>query len=62
VVQHRPARLLETSGPNAVTAAQDPLEVAAQFLLTAGGRAPEEAELEVLRRAYESVLAGDRSA
>lgn len=62
VVQHRPARLLETSGASAVTAAQDPLEVAAQFLHTAGGRAPDEAELDVLRRAYESVLAGDRSA
>ncbi|MPV38741.1 exonuclease SbcCD subunit D, partial [Georgenia subflava] len=62
VVQHVPATLRERAGAVAVTAAQDPLEVAAQFLLAAGGRPAEQAELAVVREAYERVLATERSA
>jgi exonuclease SbcD len=62
VVQHRPARLTAPAGALAVTAAHDPLEVAAQFLRAAGGRDPDDAELGALRSAYETVLAGQRSA
>ncbi|WP_127131803.1 exonuclease SbcCD subunit D [Georgenia sp. SYP-B2076] len=62
VVQHQPARARERAQAAAVTATQDPLEVAAQFLHAAGGRAPDDAELAVLRGAYESVLANQRSA
>ena len=62
VVQHHPARARERAQSRAVTAAEDPLEVAAQFLEAAGGRAADPAELAVLRTAYESVLATQRSA
>ncbi|MFD1507386.1 exonuclease subunit SbcD [Georgenia yuyongxinii] len=62
VVQHIPARVRERAAASAVTAAQDPLEVAAQFLEAAGGRPADAAELAVLREAYESVLSEARSA
>ncbi len=62
VVQHRPAVPL-TGGPaRAVTAARDPLEVAAEFVQDVTGAAPTPAEAAVLRGAYESVLAAERSA
>lgn len=62
VVQHRPAVPL-TGGPaRAVTPAQDPLEVAAEFVQEVSGAAPTEAEAAVLRRAYEAALAAERSA
>src|SRR5690606_33989821 len=62
VVQHRPAAPL-TGGPaRAVTTAHDPLEVAAEFVQDVTGAAPTEAESAVLRRAYEAVLAAERSA
>lgn len=62
VVQHRPAVPL-TGGPaRAVTAARDPLEVAAEFVQEVTGAAPTAAETAVLRAAYEAALAAERSA
>ncbi|MGN8244465.1 exonuclease SbcCD subunit D [Cellulomonas soli] len=63
VVQHRAAGGAE--GPvraATVTAAHDPLEVAADFVAHVTGAAPTPDELAVLRRAYESVAASERSA
>lgn len=62
VVQHTPARVAARPGASAVGPQQDPLEVAAQFLEAAGGRPAGPDELAVLRDAYESVLAEQRSA
>ncbi|WP_098484526.1 exonuclease SbcCD subunit D [Georgenia soli] len=62
VVQHAPARSAERAAASAVGPQQDPLEVAAQFLEAAGGRPAGPDELAVLRDAYESVLADQRSA
>jgi DNA repair protein SbcD/Mre11 len=62
VVQHSPAQARERSAASAVGPQQDPLEVAAQFLEAAGGRAARPDELAVVREAYESVLAAERSA
>ncbi|QDB78521.1 exonuclease subunit SbcD [Georgenia wutianyii] len=62
VVQHRPTTPL-TGGPaRAVTAARDPLEVAAEFVQDVTGAAPTGAESAVLRQAYEAALAAERSA
>ena len=62
IVQHRPALIPGTNEPQAVTAAHDPLEVSAEFVTDVSGAAPSGAEIDVLRRAYEAALAGDRSA
>ncbi|GAA3800828.1 exonuclease SbcCD subunit D [Cellulomonas soli] len=63
VVQHRPAGgAEEPSRAAAVTAAQDPLDVAADFVAHVTGAAATPDELAVLRRAYESVAAAERSA
>ncbi|MFC7406358.1 exonuclease SbcCD subunit D [Georgenia alba] len=63
VLRHDPADVpARRPGPSAATVAQDPLEVATSFLRAAGGRPAEEAEVAVLRQAYESVLAAERSA
>lgn len=63
VVQHVPAD--PRPGPQRVTAvtpAQDPLDVCAQFLVHVTGRGPDDAERAVLHRAYEHVAAEERSA
>ncbi len=60
-VEHRPASRT-TASPAPVTAAQDPLEVAAEFVAHVTGGRPTDAEAAVLRRAYEDVLAAERSA
>ncbi|WP_449385998.1 exonuclease SbcCD subunit D [Cellulomonas soli] len=63
VVQHRAAG--GADGPSraaTVTAAHDPLEVAADFVAHVTGAPATPAELAVLRRAYESVAASERSA
>lgn len=62
VVQHQPP--LREAGPRVaeVTAARDPLEVAAEFVQHVSGARPTEAEAAVLRRAYEQVVAAERSA
>ena len=61
VVEHHPAERA-TARIAAVTAARDPLEVAAEFVEHVTGAAPDEAERAVLRRAYEDVQAEGRSA
>lgn len=61
-VQHHPAVPLAELRSRAVTTAQDPLEVAAEFVAAVSGDAPSPAETLVLRRAYESALAAERSA
>ncbi|GAA4416825.1 exonuclease SbcCD subunit D [Georgenia halophila] len=64
VLRHAPAEVPgapagSTAGPSGT---QDPLEVAAAFLRAVGGRPADDAEVAVLREAYESVLAAERSA
>lgn len=63
VIQHRPPeRPGVERAATQVTAAHDPLEVAAEFVTHVCGAEPTEAEAAVLRRAYEDVVALDRSA
>ncbi|WP_315093307.1 exonuclease SbcCD subunit D [uncultured Cellulomonas sp.] len=62
VVQHRAAEQAGASRAAVVTAAHDPLVVAADFLAHVTGRGPTPAEVDVLRRAYEDVADLDRSA
>jgi DNA repair protein SbcD/Mre11 len=61
VVQHRPPSVAERASI-AVTAAHDPLEVAAQFVEHVTGGRPSEGEAAVLRAALEHVVALERSA
>ncbi len=61
-VEHRPAGGHRTGGAAAVAGGRDPLEVAEEFVLHVTGAAPSDAEQDVLRRAYEHVLAAERSA
>ncbi len=61
VVEHRPARR-ESVRLAAVTAARDPLDVAAEFVEHVTGTAPTGPERLILRRAYEAVQADGRSA
>ena len=63
VIQHRPPeRMSDRAGATAVTSANDPLVVAAEFVVHVTGMAATDAELAVLRRAYEQVTADERSA
>jgi len=60
-VEHRPAS--ERRGVAAVVApGRDPLEVAEEFVVHVTGGKPSDAERDVLRQAYEQVLAAERSA
>jgi DNA repair protein SbcD/Mre11 len=61
VVQHQPPSVGERVS-SAVTAAHDPLEVAADFVEHVTGGRPSEAEAGVLRSALEHVVALERSA
>lgn len=61
VVEHRSSAPRSREAA-AVTAARDPLEVAAEFVAHVTGAQPTPAEAAVLRRAYEDVLATERSA
>lgn len=61
-VEHRPAVVGEQRGPSAVALTRDPLEVAAEFVEHVTGGRPSPEEVAVLRRAYEDVLAAERSA
>ncbi len=61
VVEHHPEQR-EAVRFAAVTAARDPLEVAAEFVEQVTGNGPTEPERAVLRRAYEAVQAEGRSA
>jgi exonuclease SbcD len=62
VVQHRPPARDPGARAAEVTAARDPLEVAAEFVTHVSGTPPTEAEAAVLRRAYEGAVAAERSA
>ncbi|MBO3101038.1 exonuclease SbcCD subunit D [Cellulomonas fengjieae] len=62
VVQHRAVGPAVASHAAVVTAAHDPLDVAADFLAHVTGCRPTSAEADVLRRAYEDVTAMERSA
>src|SRR5450830_1007276 len=63
VIQHRPPeRASDRAGATVVTSANDPLQVAAEFVVHVTGAVPTDAELAVLRRAYEQVTADERSA
>ncbi len=62
VVVHEPASSVPAQRAGLVGAHSDPLEVAREFLAFVGGGEPSPAELDVLRGAYEAVLAGQRSA
>ncbi|HEY0117341.1 MAG TPA: exonuclease SbcCD subunit D [Cellulomonas sp.] len=63
VVRHLPAGgAASSSHAVAVGAASDPLEVAAQFVRHVTGADPTPAEVAALRRAYQDVVAGQRSA
>ncbi|MBU5422230.1 exonuclease SbcCD subunit D [Cellulomonas hominis] len=62
VVQHRPPARDAGARAAEVTAARDPLEVAAEFVAHVSGTPPTEAEAAVLRRAYEGAVAAERSA
>ncbi|NCT91040.1 exonuclease SbcCD subunit D [Cellulomonas sp. APG4] len=61
VVEHRPEGS-RVEHVRAVTSARDPLEVADEFVEHVTGAAPTPEERAVLRRAYEDVLAAERSA
>ena len=62
VVQHRATEAATAVRPAVITAAHDPLDVAADFLAHVTGHRPTPAEADVLRRAYEDVAAIERSA
>ncbi|HYQ77142.1 exonuclease SbcCD subunit D [Cellulomonas sp.] len=62
VVQHQPPARAAGARVAEVTAARDPLEVAAEFVQHVSGARPTEAEAAVLRRAYEQVVGAERSA
>jgi exonuclease SbcD len=62
VVQHRPPVLGAATSSVAVTAAHDPLEVAAEFVEHVTGARPSTDEAEVLRAALEHVAGLERSA
>lgn len=63
VIQHRPPeRTSDRVGATVVTSANDPLLVAAEFVVHVTGVEATDAELAVLRRAYEQVTADERSA
>jgi len=63
VVQHQSAGGRERGGrAAAVTSSADPLVVATDFVRHVTGTAPTPAEAGVLRRAYEDVMAAERSA
>lgn len=62
VVQHRPDRVVPAAGAALVTAAADPVDVAADFVHHVTGARPDAAELDVLRRAHELVAAAERGA
>ncbi|GAA2721270.1 exonuclease SbcCD subunit D [Cellulomonas aerilata] len=62
VVQHRPPAVGARSSSVAVTAAHDPVQVAAEFVEHVTGGRPSDAEAAVLRAAFEHVAGLERSA
>ncbi len=61
-VTHRPPRVAEREVVTAVGPGRDPLDVARDFVEHVSGHAPSEAEVVVLREAFELALAEERSA
>lgn len=61
IIQHRPVLRGVTDRMRAITAAHDPVEVSVEFITDVSGGAPSNAEADVLRRAHEASLAGERS-
>lgn len=62
VIQHQPPATAQVPRGAEVGPGRDPLEVVADFITHVGGAAPTEEESAVLRRAYEQVMAAERSA
>lgn len=62
VIQHQPPATASARRSAEVGPGRDPLEVVADFIAHVGGAAPTEAEADVLRQAYEQVMAAERSA
>lgn len=62
VIQHQPPATALTRRSAEIGPGRDPLEVVADFITHVGGAAPTEAEADVLRQAYEQVMAAERSA
>ncbi|MGO1581817.1 MAG: exonuclease SbcCD subunit D [Actinomycetaceae bacterium] len=62
VLAHEPVGATALGGPLKVTAAEDPVEVAAQFVADAGGAEATAAERAVLREAVETAHAGQGAA
>jgi len=62
VTEHAPPAIAGAATATVVTSAADPVQVAAEFVEHVTGAAPTPEEVAVLRRAYEDVLAGQRSA
>ncbi|NRD27304.1 exonuclease SbcCD subunit D C-terminal domain-containing protein [Frigoribacterium sp. VKM Ac-2836] len=60
-IHHAPVGAVAASALTAVTAESDPVEVAADFVAFASGGAPSEAELAVVRDAYEAARASETS-
>ncbi|QJW35389.1 exonuclease SbcCD subunit D [Cellulosimicrobium protaetiae] len=61
-VTHRPPRPAEREVVTAVGPGRDPLDVARDFVRDVSGQAPSDAEVAVLREAFELALAEERSA
>lgn len=61
-VTHRPPRPVEREVVTAVGPGRDPLDVARDFVEHVSGHAPSDAEVAVLREAFELALAEERSA
>ncbi len=61
-VTHRPPRVAEREVVTAVGPGRDPLDVAQDFVEHVAGHAPSDAEVAVLREAFELALAEERSA
>jgi len=61
-VTHRPPRPAEREVVTAVGPGRDPLDVARDFVEHVSGHAPSDAEVAVLREAFELALAEERSA
>jgi exonuclease SbcD len=60
-IHHTPVGAVDAPTLAAVTAESDPIEVAADFVAFASGGAPSEAELAVVRSAYEAARASETS-
>jgi exonuclease SbcD len=61
-IHHTPVGAVDAPTLTAVTAESDPIEVAADFVAFASGGAPSDAELAVVRAAYEAARASEVSA